>query len=265
MKFEYFTDEEYEKAFDEFGGIRKKIADLLQSEMDDTPKVCMDIPAGHAYLSAELSNAFPLSEVLAVGLPNDYVTHTYLRNSNTYPHTLWHRVQYLVSDATELPLRDSSCDIVANFLGLEDVMMTRGIRGVESILSEMSRLVSDNGLVEISIVEYGDSPEEQIAKEVWSNIGLNCIFLEREWYSRKLQENGLYILNESVFSFPKKMNAEQAREELEFACENTPKTFSSFGVTATPFTELWQRFGKKIQEYGMAYWSTIRVMILSRV
>jgi ubiquinone/menaquinone biosynthesis C-methylase UbiE len=265
MKFQFFTDEEYERSFDEFGNIRSKIAAFLKKQIDETPEFIVDVPAGHAYLSAELAQVFQESQILAIGLPNDYMTHTYLRKSDAYPHGLWSRVQYLISDAICLPLANETCDTVANFLGLEDIMMTRGIKGVESVLSEMSRLVSKKGLIEISIVEYGDSPEEQVAKEVWKSIGLNCVFLEREWYLRKLIKDNLNLICEEVFSFPKKMTAKQAKEELEFACENTPKTFSSFGVTAISFSQLWDQFCERIEKFGMAYWSTLRVMIFSRL
>ena len=119
-----------------------------------------------------------------------------------------------MSDATEIPLANQTCDIVANFLGLEDVMMTRGVKGVESILREMARIVSKTGVVEISIVEYGDLPEEQVAKEVWDSIGLNCVFQNRDWYLKKLFECGLSLLAEEVLTFPKKMTSSQAKEEL---------------------------------------------------
>lgn len=264
MKFQYFTDEEYERAFDEFGDMRKQIATLLKSEIDSAPEIIMDVPAGHGYLGVELALTFPKSQILALGLPNDYLTFTYLRKSNTYPRDLWNRFQYLVSDATEIPLANQTCDIVANFLGLEDVMMTRGVKGVESILCEMARIVSKTGVVEISTVEYGDLPEEKVAKEVWDTIGLNCVFQNRDWYLKKLFEYGLSLSAEEVLNFPKKMTSSQAKEELEFACENTPKTFSSFGVTAISFNELWERFSGKIEKHGMAYWSTIRVLLLSR-
>lgn len=263
MKLQYFTDEEYERAFDEFGDMRKKIANLLESEVDAAPEIILDVPAGHGYLGAELAQSFPNSRILALGLPNDYLTYTYLRNSKAYPQEIWNRFQYLISDAIEIPLSNQSCNIVANFLGLEDIMMTRGVKGVESILFEMARIVSKSGLVEISLVEYGDSPEERVAKDVWDTIGLNCVFQNRDWYMNKLIEYGLSLSAEEVLTFPKKMTANQAKEELEFACENTPKTFSSFGVKAISFSELWEKFGDRIKEHGMAYWSTIRVMILS--
>lgn len=131
----------------------------MRVQCNDTVSIILDLPAGHGYLSAEFAQLFPKTDVTGLGLPSDFKTHFGLRASRAYPRFIWSRTHYLGCDCTHLALKDSSCDMVVNFLGLEDVMMTRGQKGVDNTLSEMVRVVKDHGLVQIAIVGYGKSPE----------------------------------------------------------------------------------------------------------
>ncbi|MHA2396313.1 MAG: hypothetical protein ACXAC0_06375 [Candidatus Thorarchaeota archaeon] len=155
--------------------------------------------------------------------------------------------------------------MVVNFLGLEDLMMTRGSEGVEKALVGLSTLVTMGGFLQLSMVEYGDTPEEQIAKEIWETIGLGCTFLPEIYYREIIEGLGMRLLNSVVFQFPKKMTPEQVREELEFACNEAPKIFAPFGVYAISFKDLWEQFGDRIEKHGVAYWSRIRVLVFRNV
>jgi len=264
MSFEFFSDAEYRNAFDHFGGIRKRIAEMVHQACAGHAGTILDVPAGHGYLTAEFSLLFPSNRLIGVGLPSDVDTYVRLRESDVYPKEIWSGTEYLCCDAVRLSLLDGSCDLVVNFLGLEDIKMTRGEEGVVSALSEMCRVLKANGLLQVSFTEYGDLQEERIAQEVWRATGLNVEFAPREWYVETLEGLGMTVALEEVFTFPKKMTADQAEEELRFACEMAPKTFTSFGVSAVSFKELWSEFGDQIAEHGMAYWSRIRVIILRK-
>jgi len=264
MSFDYFSDVEYRSAFDHFGGIRKRIAEIVHEVHAGHADTILDIPAGHGYLTAEFAMLFPSSRLLGVGLPSDIDTHLRLCESDVYPQEVWSGTDYLCCDAVQLSLVDSSCDLVVNFLGLEDIKMTRGEEGVVWALSEMVRVLRASGLLQVSFTEYGDLPEERIAQEVWRATGLNVEFAPRDWYVETLEGFGMTLIHEEVFTFPKKMTAEQAEEELQFACEMAPKTFASFGVAAVRFKDLWSKFSGQIAEHGMAYWSRIRVIILRK-
>jgi ubiquinone/menaquinone biosynthesis C-methylase UbiE len=264
MSLEFFSDEEYRNAFDHFGGIRKRIAEMVHQACGGRGGTILDVPAGHGYLMSEFSRLFPSSRLLGIGLPSDVDTFVRLSGSDVYPHEVWEDTEYLCCDAVQLSLLDNSCDLVVNFLGLEDIKMTRGEEGVVAALSEMCRVLQTNGLLQVSLTEYGDLPEERIAQDVWRATGLNVEFAPRSWYVEVLEGLGMTVTHEEVFTFPRKMTAKQAEEEMRFACEMAPKTFSSFGVSAVSFTELWSEFGDKIAEHGMAYWSRIRVIILRK-
>lgn len=261
MSFEFFTDLEYAEAFHRFGGMRKAIAKFVHSSIKGRADLIMDVPAGHGYLAAEFAQIFPSSQILALGLRNDVDSHVSLKKSDSYRQNVWTHVGYIASDAMMLPFSDGTFDLVINFLGLEDIRMTRGIEGVQVALSEMARILDTKGLLQISFVEYGNLPEERLARDVWTATGMNPVFEDREWYQGELEGVGLRFIKEEQFIFPKKMTAAQAKEELKFACDVAPSIFIEFGISARSFESLWAEFGNRIETHGMAYWSRIRIML----
>jgi len=265
LSFRYFTDKEYEHAFFEFDNMRGEIADRMRQISSLEGGVILDLLSGHGLLSAEIAIRFPKARIFGVGLSNDVETWKGVKESNRYPQNIWSNFHYLLSDATKVPLKSSSCDMVINFLGLEDLHMTSGWSGVEQVVSEVNRITKNDAIIQISLVEYGDSPEERIAKEVWNTIGLNAVFFEEEYYSRSFEKVDFHPVEEFELTLQRKMTAKQAKEELRFACEEAPRIFSNFGVQAVTFTDLWEKFGERIEADGLAYWSNIRIIIYSRV
>jgi ubiquinone/menaquinone biosynthesis C-methylase UbiE len=262
--FQYFSDNEYQRAFDHFEGIRQKIASLLRELTPQAGGQVLDLLAGHGYLSVELAQVFPECVIHSTGLKSDYDTFLALKRSGYYPESVWRNIKYEECDVTSLPFDSGYFNLVANFLGLEDIMMTSGESGLRSVISEVSRVTDSKGLAEITVVEYGDAPEEQIAEEVWSNIGLNAVFKEKEFYIREFERHGLLPAQEVVFQVRKKMTYEQAEEELRFACEEAPRIFSDYEVTAVDFDDLMASYGQRIREHGMAFYPNVRIIIFEK-
>ncbi|TFF67919.1 methyltransferase domain-containing protein [Candidatus Thorarchaeota archaeon] len=263
MCFQYFTDEEYNRAFVEFGGVRQRIAEKLEEYCHGTGRI-LDAPAGHGYLGFAVAERLPGCRVVALGFQNDLDSYSRVRQQAQIPRSTFCRVQYLLGDGTQIPLQSDSCLAVVNFLGLEDVMMTRGLSGVRRMLSEFTRVADPHGLIQLAVVEYGDLPEERVAKQVWDAIGLNAVFLESAQYVQILDELGIDLVEEELIPLNKKMTPSQAREEIRFACTEAPRIFRRFGVTARPFTEIWREFGHRIETHGMAYWSRLRLLFFSQ-
>lgn len=262
--FEYFTDEEYQRAFSDFEGIRTKIAEFLKQRFTVETGRILDLLAGHGYLSAELARVFPQATLYATGLRNDLESFLKLKQSEHYPKNVWRHVKYVDCDVTSLPFDDYYFDLAANFLGLEDVMMTKGRHGLSTMISEVSRVIRPNGVIEIALVEYGDTPEERVAEEIWSSIGLNAVFLDKAFYVGEFQKHGFSQHEEWVLQVRKKMTCPQAEEELRFACEQAPKIFSEYDIKALTLDRLMDRFGERIQEHGMAFYPNVRILIFER-
>ncbi|MFW9834639.1 MAG: methyltransferase domain-containing protein [Candidatus Thorarchaeota archaeon] len=264
MSFRYFTDREYEQAFVEFGNIRSKIAEKMKQLTLLEGGTILDFLSGHGFLSAEMAIRFPKSRLLGIGLRNDVETWERFKNSKKHMQSVWLNFHYLLSDATRIPLKASSCNMVVNFLGLEDLNMTSGWRGVQQAFSEIERITKRDALIQISLVEYGKTPEEVLAKEIWSTIGLNAVFRNQEDYLQLFEDIGIHPIETLKFKLRRKMTAKQAREELRFACEEAPRIFSTFNIRAIKFEDLWERFGERIEADGLAYWPQIKVIILSK-
>lgn len=264
MQFRYLTDSDYEQAFYEFGNFRAKIAEKIHELNSSNENIVLDFLAGHGLLSAEIAMLFPNARIYALGLSNDAESWKLLRGSEKFPERTWRSFHYLIADARHIPLKSSTCEIVVNFLGLEDLRMTSGTEGIHCAISEIRRITKDNALVQVSIVEYGEEPEEKIAEEVWKAIGLNAIFLEENEYLRLFEKEGMHKIEELELKWGRKMTPRQAREELEFACKEAPRIFSGFGVEAVSVDDLWNKVGHRIEEHGMAYWSRVKAIILRK-
>jgi len=264
LDFRYLTDSDYKRAFYEFGNFRAKIAEKIRELSASDENIVLDFLAGHGLLSAEIAKLFPEAKIYALGLSKDAESWKRLRGSERFPETTWRGFHYLTADARHIPLKSSTCEIVVNFLGLEDLRMTSGTEGIHCAISEIGRIAKDNALVQVSMVEYGEKPEEKIAEEVWKAIGLNATFLEENEYLRLFEKEGMHKIEELKLKWGRKMTPRQAREELEFACKEAPRIFSSFGVEAVSIDDLWDRFGHRIEEWGMAYWSRLKAIILRK-
>jgi ubiquinone/menaquinone biosynthesis C-methylase UbiE len=264
LSFHYFTDTEYEQSFFEFGGMRSKIASRMHDLTSREEMTILDLLSGHGLLSAEMAKKFPKSRIVGLGLKNDVESWEKVRRSDRYDSKIWTHFHYIQANTVNIPLKGSTCDMIVNFLGLEDLHMTSGLTGLEKMVEEVERIAKRDALIQVSMVEYGDSPEESVAQEVWEEIGLNAIFLERAEYLELFEKVGLYLVDEFTLLMNKKMSANQAKDELKFACTEAPKIFMLFGVKAMTFDELWDKFGERIENHGMAYWPKVHVIILSK-
>ncbi|MBU7030531.1 MAG: class I SAM-dependent methyltransferase [Theionarchaea archaeon] len=262
MKNEFMSNEEYEKSFVDFWGIRSKIAHLLTDYGLKSGAHILDVPAGHGFLSCEIAKVIQRGSIHAVGLQNDLKTFQAFFRSLKGPEKEYSKlITYHVMDAAHLTFPDETFDFVVNFLGLEDINMTKGITGVKQCLSEFTRVLKPEGILQVTLCLEGDEPDQVIAKEIMEYIGCNAVFYSKDFYTAELQRRGIQILAEHWFHTRRKMTASQAREELLFACNETPKIFKDYDVHTVSFNKLWQKFGKRIKVHGMAFYSDLCVLI----
>ncbi|MFX0095606.1 MAG: class I SAM-dependent methyltransferase [Candidatus Hodarchaeota archaeon] len=263
MKNEFMTDEEYKNCFVDFWGIRTKIVNLLSAYRLQAGVRVLDVPAGHGFLSYEVAKVIHQGVIHAIGLQNDLETYQKFFHSpkSKADQNFLKLITYHVMDATQLDFPSETVDFVVNFLGLEDINMTRGVEGVKKSLAEFVRVLKPKGIVQLTLCLEGDEPDQVIAQQVMDFIGFNAIFHPKEFYIRELENLGVEILAKNWFYTQRKMTATQAKEELEFACTETAKIFQDYNVRTISFEELWDKFGKQIEIHGMAYYSNLCVLI----
>lgn len=266
-KNKFMTKKEYDISFTHFFGLRKNIAkSLVQYGLSSGINV-LDILAGHGFFSYEIAKIIKNGKVIAIGLQNDLDSFQSFSNQikkgkQRKPLEL---IEYKLMDVTKLEFPQNTFDFITNFLGLEDVNMTKGLEGVKQALSECSRVLKPSGFLQITLCLEGDEPDQIIAKEVSELIGHKAIFYSKEFYRDELEKNNIEIIDERWFYSKRKMNADQAKKELVFACNETPKYFKEYNIKTISFEDLWNIYGERIEKHGMAFYSQLLVIIGRKV
>ena len=168
-------------------------------------------------------------------------------------------------DSSITAFRDQTFDCIVNFLGLEDINMTLGKNGVILTLLELGRIIKNKGIIEIAIMVKGNEPSSLLNWEIWEYIGLNSIFHPPKFYIKHLSRIGFRLEYKFLLKSFKKMNIEQAREEISFACEEAPKLFKLYNVKARKFQDVWNKYGVKIKQFGCGFYPDILVMVFKKV
>ena len=249
---EFVSDEEYPTYFVKLEGTREKVAQELDYAGD-----VLDIATGSAYYAMALAREHPDIHVTAIDIDGLDTA-----RGNVEEAGLSSRVTLREMDATSLLFRDESFDHVVNFLGLEDIHMTRGRVGVKKAFREAHRVLKPGG--SFCFVAMPSDEAETMAQrneiEVFSWI-CDATWLTRAEYMELISGSGLDFVYSKVFRTGKKLNAEQAREEMRFACENVP---AIYGRPARGFDEAWERFGDGVTEHGMGHYSRLELFVTSK-
>jgi ubiquinone/menaquinone biosynthesis C-methylase UbiE len=256
----YLTDEEYENIFFDFCSLRNKIGmKLIKYGLLESENI-LDIAAGHGLLSIAIKKCGYNNNLVAIGLNNDMKSFGQLKKRNSSMKN----IQYIECFSSQLGFKNESFDCIINFLGLEDINMTSGERGVKETLLEISRIVKKEGIIEIAIQVEGKKPSSKIFWDLWEKTGLNCIFYSPEYYVSILESAGCFLIEQFSLKTYKKLTENQARQEIKFACEEAPKIFSEYGVEARPFQKVWEEFKPRIRKYGLGFWPEFNVLIFKK-
>ncbi|MFX0051352.1 MAG: class I SAM-dependent methyltransferase [Candidatus Hermodarchaeota archaeon] len=259
---QYLSDKEYRTIFQTFCSFRKIITSLLIDFGLLKSHKILDLAAGHGFMSFTIREFGYKNEIYPIGLTNDL--HSFKQVINRiYPSSM--NIQYLVMDTTKLGFENDSIDFIVNFLGLEDINMTRGYTGVCQSLSEACRVLRKGGILEIAILQRGSEPSDDLNWRLWESIGLNAIFHPPESYIQNIEEKGLKIQKKVLLKSSRKMTAKQAREEILFACEKAPQIFKEFNVHVRAFDDVWAEFGSEIGQYGLGFYPNILVLIFKKI
>jgi ubiquinone/menaquinone biosynthesis C-methylase UbiE len=256
-------EKEYKESFTKFFDLRDKITNFLMDySLFDANRI-LDIPAGHGFFSIEIVKKIPKVNIIAIGLKNDKNSFEKVKNSivQTKEGNFIKNIDYKIMDASDLKFPKEYFDFVVNFLGLEDINMTIGKMGLRKSIKEFVRVLKVGGKIQIAINIEGNQPDQILATEINQAIGPNAIFYPKSFYADELTKNGIKIINERWFYTFRKMTLSQAKEEIKFACQNTPNIFKDFNVRTVPFEKIWKKYKSRIKKYGVAFYSRILVLI----
>lgn len=249
MNEEYLAEGEYPSFFEKLGGVRRQIAERLPLQ----PGMCLlDLATGYGHLAMEVANY--TSGVRIVGIDvSAYDAHR--TRDNALKRGLSKRIKTAQMDATRMGFRNSIFDLVVNFLGLEDIHMTRRRAGVAQTFMEVGRVLKPEG--EFWFVAMPPEEMESRAQRLETQVfAYTCgaTWLNAQAYEKMLSDAGFTLVGKEPYYTRRKLPPPQAREYIQFACQSVPKIY---GVTTRPFEEVWKKFGRDIEKEGLGYYSKV--------
>lgn len=248
----YVSDGEYPTFFSILNGVRQAIAKDLPIE--ENARI-LDLATGYAYFAIELARLRPDVEIVGIDISKDDVE---IARENIAKCGLTKRVHVVRMDATHMDFPDESFDSVVNFLGFEDIYMTRGKSGVGKTFLEVGRILKPNR--DFCLVAMPPEEMETAAQKLEVRVfSYTCgaIWLSFRDYSDMLRKAGLRPVSKENYYTGKKLTAGQARQEIIFACQNVP---TIYGIKTPPFERIWELFGKEIEQEGLGHYSKVTLI-----
>ena len=248
----FMTDAEYENYWDELGGTREAIArDIARRDGSHV----LDVACGYGYYTMKLASNDLSGTVVAVDVVPSAFTNMRKLLSRPGPHV---NIDPLMADSSLLPLRSDVFDIATSFLGMRDIYMTRGKRGVESTIVEMIRTAKNTGRITLAVTppDLATAKAVRVAIDVEGEV-FGAKSLPFKFYTGLLKENGVDAIEKKMYSTGLMMTADQTRVELEDGIE-IARTI--YGRDVPGFDEVWEKYGPTIERHGYGMYTEITVV-----
>lgn len=252
----YLSDAEYSTYFPKLNNLRLKIVNDLPIEPDMR---ILDLATGYGYFSIELAKRENDIKIVGIDISQGDVN---IAKTNVIREGFADRVKIIKMDATKMSFDNESFDMVANFLGLEDIHMTRGRRGIQQTFTEANRILKSGGYFCFTVMP----PEEMETDAQKTEVALFSYICGATWLSIKEYENiligtGFRLIRKEKYYTGKKLTSEQAKIEIKFACSNAPKIYE---IKTQSFEKVWEKFGKRIEKHGLGHYSKTILFITEK-
>ena len=249
----FVNDREYPTYFTTLGGLREKIAESLPFSQGNV----LDVATGSAYFAAAVAKIRPRAKITAIDIGKLDTAKLVVEKSGAAD-----RVTLVNMDAAKMDFPPNSFDHAVNFLGLEDIHMTRGRKGVEDTFKEVHRVLKPGGTFSFTVMpsDRAETPAQALEVEVFSFI-CDATWLKETEYVRIAESRGLVVQSKRVFKTGKKLTLEQARQEIAYAVENVPRLY---GRNARSFDDAWNRYRERIRQNGLGHYSRVELFVTRR-
>lgn len=247
---------EYPTYYSKLGGLRRKVA----CDLPIAPGMhILDVATGSGYFALEIAGRDRTLKVTGIDLVQDDIA---VGKENVKDLGFEGQIELIAMDATEMAFPDGSFDMAVNFLGLEDIYMTRGHEGVRVTFKEISRVLKPGGCFCLVTMppEEMESEAQKLESAVFAYI-CDAEWLSAAEYEGMLKEAGFELFKRGRYYTGKKLTPEQAKEEIKFACVNVPKIYS---IETPIFQDVWKRYGKKIEEHGLGHCSKVVAFVAKK-
>jgi len=156
------------------------------------------------------------------------------------------------------PLRSDVFDHATSFLGMRDIYMTRGRKGVESTIEEMIRASKKTGRIALAVTppDLAEVMAVRVAIDVEGEV-FGARSMPSTFYTELLKENGVDATERKLYSTGLMMTTEQTKVELKEGIEIVKEIY---GRDVQDFDEVWTRYGSTIERHGYGMYSKITVI-----
>jgi ubiquinone/menaquinone biosynthesis C-methylase UbiE len=257
MKSDYLTDREYRTYWLRLEGLRRDISESLG--LSAGMKI-LDVGTGSGLFAVEMARLLKKGEIVGIDITFEDVN---MARKLAEDSGVVGIVSILKMDAVKLSFSDNYFDLATSFLGMRDIHMTRGKRGVKKAVEEMIRVVKPNGRIVLCITP----PEDMETEDQRSAVKLEGEIFGAESMSKKFyidifRENNVVLRETRAYLTNKKLTASQAKIELR---EGTEIARKIYGKKISPFKEVWDKHGKDIETFGYGMYSKIIMLIAEKL
>lgn len=253
----YVTDKEYETYFSSLNGLRGRIAGELPVESGMN---ILDVATGYGFFALEIAERDKDLKITGIDITRSNVENS---KKNIEKRNFGEKIEVKRMDATKMGFPDEKFDMVVNFLGLEDIHMTRGKDGVQKTFNEVNRVLKPDRFFYSVIMP----PDEMETEAQRTEVALFSYICDATWLNYKEYEEmfaraEFKIIGKKHFFTGRKLTPDQAKEEIKFACSEVPKIY---GIDTPPFEDVWDRFGLKIEKNGLGQCSKVLLVSAHKV
>jgi ubiquinone/menaquinone biosynthesis C-methylase UbiE len=256
VKEERVSAEEYPTYFSKLNDLRRIIANDLPIKVNTR---ILDLATGYGFFALQLAQRESSLRIVGIDIsPSDILQ----ARKNLEGYDFADRVKFIEMDAADMSFPSGSFDMTVNFLGLEDIHMTRGITGVQNTFFEANRVLRPDGLICFVAMppDEMETEAQKIEVALFSHI-CDATWLRTEEYESMLSRAGLKPTGKTSYYTGKKLSPEHAKIEIRFASDNVP---SIYAVSTPSFEEVWAKFGKRIGQHGMGHYSKVVLFVAQK-
>jgi len=243
----YLTDEEYEIYWVKLEGMRSVISRDLR--LTEGMKI-LDIGTGWGLFAIEMAKQLKKGKIVGIDIALEDLS---MARKLVREVEVADVVQVLRMDATMLSFPDNHFDLAISFLGMRDIYMTRGKRGVKNATEEMIRVAKPCGKIALCITppEDMETEDQRIAVEIEGEV-FGAKSLPKKFYVDIFRDNNVKLRETRAYCTNRKLTANQAMIELKEGIEIARRVY---GKDVPDFQDVWDRYGNKIEAFGYGMYS----------
>ncbi|MBD3171819.1 methyltransferase domain-containing protein [Candidatus Bathyarchaeota archaeon] len=155
-----------------YKGIQNPLTTLKRKETAEKIHVkgkTLDKATGPSYFAIQVTKTHPETTITGIDI---FEASIKTARKNIKKEGLQDQIKIIQMDATDLQFMDESLDIATNYLGLEDIHMTRERKGVVQAFREAHRVLEPGGSFYFVVIPVGrlDTWAQRVEAEAFNRI-----------------------------------------------------------------------------------------------